>query len=164
MDFELLKIKLKPRVDSFTIHATYNPINSHPSLNWTKKFRFGVPFWEVFTVYSNNRKATSDKYHIIPLEFIFVDALYGEGWVLQQDGATYVKKWMEDNSVKCMQWLPSSTDIWPTENVWNILKSVLEKKHPQNFMALKEAIVKKPRHEHPQNEVQFDPFNQFGSV
>ena len=91
-------------------------------------------------------KATIDsqKYCQIVAEFVpYADALYEEAWILQQDGATphasaKTKNWLSENNIQFLQWPPSSADLSPIENVWQILKNEVEKKTPKNVPELRE--------------------------
>ena len=93
-------------------------------------------------------KATIDsqKYCQILAEFVpYADALYEEGWILQQDGATphtsaKTKNWLSENNIQFLQWPPSSADLSLFENVWQILKNEVEKKTPKNVPELREKI------------------------
>ena len=93
-------------------------------------------------------KATiySQKYCQILAEFVpYADALYEEGQILQQDGATphtsaKTKNWLSENNIQFLQWPPSSADLSPIENVWQILKNEVEKKNPKNISDLREKI------------------------
>ena len=93
-------------------------------------------------------KATIDsqKYRQILAEIVpYTDALYEEGWILQQDGATphksaKTKNWLSGNNIQILQWPPSSADLSPIENVWQILKNEVEEKTPKNVPELREKI------------------------
>ena len=79
--------------------------------------------------------------------FPYADALYEEAWILQQDGATprtsaKTKKWLSENKIQFLQWPPSSADLAPIENVWQILKDEVEKKNPKNNPGLREKFQK----------------------
>ena len=80
----------------------------------------------------NNRK-----YCEIVAEFMpHADALYPNGWVLEQDGATpptskETKEFLAENNIQILQWPPNSPDINPVENAWTILKDFVEKRNPQ---------------------------------
>ena len=79
----------------------------------------------------------SSKYCEIVGDFIpYATALFPDGWILEQDGATphtsrKTKDFFAENSVQFLQWPPNSPDINPVENVWMMLKSFVEKKNPK---------------------------------
>ena len=79
----------------------------------------------------------SSKYCEIVGDFIpYATALFPDGWILEQDGATphtsrQTKDFFAENSVQFLQWPPNSPDINPVENVWMMLKSFVEKKNPK---------------------------------
>ena len=79
----------------------------------------------------------SSKYCEIVGDFIpYATALFPDGWILEQDGATphtsrQTKNFFAENSVQFLQWPPNSPDINPVENVWMMLKSFVEKKNPK---------------------------------
>ena len=82
-------------------------------------------------------RINSRKYCEIVAEFMpYADALYTNGWVLEQDGATphtskETKEFLAENNIQILQWPPNSPDINPVENVWTILKDFVEKRNPQ---------------------------------
>ncbi len=86
-------------------------------------------------------KATIDihKYCQILAEFVpYADASYEEGQILQQDGATpqtsaKTKNWLSEKNIQFLQWPPSSADLSPIENMWQILKNEVEKKNQKNI-------------------------------
>ena len=88
----------------------------------------------------------SRKYCEILLEFMpYANALFANGWILEQDGATphtsrETSDFFAENQVQILQWPPNSPDINPVENVWTILKNFVEKKNPQTKAALIENI------------------------
>ena len=56
------------------------------------------------------------KYCHILGKFLPYDALFPEGWILQQDGArphtsNFTKNWMEDNHDQTLQWPPNSAKL-----------------------------------------------------
>ena len=50
------------------------------------------------------------------------------------------KKLVFENNIQFLQWPPSSADLSPIENVWQILKNEVEKKNPKNVAELREKI------------------------
>ena len=88
----------------------------------------------------------SEKYMQIVSDFIpSTNALYPDGWVLQQDGARphTSKKTLEffqKNSIQKMQWPVNSPDLSPIENLWSIMKTHIEKVSPATLGELKSSI------------------------
>ncbi len=86
---------------------------------------WGPRSYRGFYLKISNGKTTIDsqKYNQILAEFApCADALYEEGWILQQDGATphtsaKTKKWFYENNIQFLQWPPSSADLSPVEIV-----------------------------------------------
>ena len=89
---------------------------------------------------------TLEKYIQIVSDFIpYANALYPDGWVLQQDGARphTSKKTLEffqENSIQKMQWPVNSPDLSPIENLWSIMKTHIEKASPATLGELKSSI------------------------
>ena len=77
--------------------------------------------------------------------------LFGEGnieWILQEDNdpkhrSKICKKWKEDFGVVVLPWPSMSPDQNPIENVWQLLKIKISKKHLNEIIDLirKEHIV-----------------------
>ena len=88
----------------------------------------------------------SEKYFQLVSDFIpFANALYPDGWVLQQDGARphTSKKTLElfqEKSIQKMQWPVNSPDLSPIKNMWFIMKTHIEKVSPATLGELKLSI------------------------
>ena len=50
------------------------------------------------------------------------------------------RNWLSENNIQFLQWPPSSADLSPIENVWQILKNEVEKKTPKNVPESREKI------------------------
>ena len=91
----------------------------------------------------------SEKYIQIVSDFIaYANALYPDGWVLQQDEARphTSKKTLEffqENSIQKMQWPVNSPDLSPIEKLWSIMKTHIEKVSPATLGELKLSIQSK---------------------
>jgi hypothetical protein len=73
---------------------------------------------------------------------------YGDDWRLQQDnGPKYIarvgKEFLSTNVPTTINWPADSLDLNPIENIWNILKTRVERQHPSNLNDLKATIAKK---------------------
>lgn len=85
-----------------------------------------------------NGTINSRKYCNIIQNFVpHANALFPNGWILEQDGATphtshETRNFFMDNFLQILQWPPNSPEINPIENVWTVLKAFVEKKNPQS--------------------------------
>ena len=75
----------------------------------------------------------------------YANALYPDGWVLQQDGARQhtskkTLEFLQENSIHKMQWPVNSPDLSPIENRWSIMKTHIEKVSPATLGELKSSI------------------------
>ena len=88
----------------------------------------------------------SEKYIQIVSDFIpYANALYPDGWFLQQDGArphTSQKtlEFFQKISIQKMQWPVNSPDLSPMENLWSIMKTHIAKVSPATLGELKLSI------------------------
>ncbi len=65
--------------------------------------------------------------------FPYADASCKEGWIFQQDGTTphtsaKPESWFSENNIQFLQRPPSSADLYPIANVWQILKNEFGKR------------------------------------
>lgn len=80
------------------------------------------------------------------------DLFQGQEYIFQDDGAPchrakVVKAWLKDRKVKTMEdWPGQSPDINPIENLWNIMKKLVNKCKPTSRIKLIEAVIQSWNH------------------
>ena len=78
----------------------------------------------------------------------FIGAVFSkksDNWLYMQDNAPphkskFAMKWFERNNIPVMQWPPSSPDLNPIENLWDMIDERLKKMHPKTLVQLKAMI------------------------
>ena len=80
------------------------------------------------------------------------DLFKGQEYIFQDDGAPchrakVVKAWLKDRKVRTMEdWPGQSPDINPIENLWNIMKKLVNKCKPTSRIKLIEAVIQSWNH------------------
>ena len=88
----------------------------------------------------------SEKYCKIIDEFMpYANALFPNGWILQQDWAkahtsNYTQTWFSEHGVQKLQWPANSPDLSPIENLWTFMKNDIEKSSPSSKLDLEGKI------------------------
>ncbi|GFT12962.1 transposable element Tcb1 transposase [Trichonephila clavipes] len=75
-----------------------------------------------------------------------IDLFGNQSWIFQDDNAPchrakVVQKWLEDHTVKRMNWSGQSPDLNPIESLWFKIGYEISKKKPSNKRELIEALI-----------------------
>lgn len=138
----------------FERHRCPRWCSSQPLRIPTSKFSKSVMIWGGISTMGPTPLAvvqgTIDqyKYQDILHDHLLVAAegYYGDNWRLQQDNATPHKakstmEWLARNVPAVLEWPPNSADLSPIENVWPILKNIVEKNSSTNFADFRDDVV-----------------------
>ena len=73
--------------------------------------------------------------------------IYDENYIFQQDNdpkhtAFKTSLFLIDNNIKTLIWCPNSPDLNPIENIWSLLKNLLEKELDITEKNFDDAILK----------------------
>ena len=68
----------------------------------------------------------------------------GGFWYMQDNARLYVPgfatKFFKRNKIPLLEWPPTSSDLNPIENLWDMIDNQLRTMHPKNLMKLKQMI------------------------
>ncbi|KAG2469659.1 TC1A transposase, partial [Polypterus senegalus] len=134
-------------------HVWRKPGTAHHQANTIPTARHGggsIMLWGCFSVAGTGRlvrikgKMTAAKYRDILDENLLQSALdlrLGRRFIFQQYNdpkhtAKISKEWLQDNSVKVLEWPSQSPDLNPIEHLWRDLKMAVHRQFPSNLMDL----------------------------
>ena len=68
----------------------------------------------------------------------------GGFWYMQDNArphvSSFAKKFFKRNEIPLLEWPPTSPDLNPIENLWDMIDNQLRTMHPKNLMKLKQMI------------------------
>ena len=110
-----------------------------------KRFVWGcINSGGVGTIYIFKDKLNSNKYIEILQKYLL--PVYDDNYIFQHDNdpkhtAMITSLFLIDNNVKTLIWAPNSPNLNPIENIWSILKQLLEKESDINEKNFNEKIL-----------------------
>ena len=78
----------------------------------------------------------------------FINSRFGTSpggfWYMQDNArphvSSFAKKFFKRNEIPLLEWPPTSPDLNPIENLWDMIDNQLRTMHPKNLMELKQMI------------------------
>ncbi len=72
---------------------------------------------------------------------------YPDDWYFMQDNASChtsrsTREWLESKGVRIIEWAANSPDLNPIENIWGMMKKIIEQEDPVGLEAFKRLVLK----------------------